>query len=113
MAALTEDDIAAIKSWVGSGWSEDDIEERYARLQDQDEVVLEILNQQIADVNAQPTSFSVPGLSISNGQQAQYLGETIKRFNASGGLDDEANGGTGGPVKFLKAFRPDYNRMAR
>jgi hypothetical protein len=95
---LTDEDIAAIKSWVGSEWSTSDIEDRFDRL--------EILNQQIADLSAQPSSFSVPGLSVSQGQNMITLSETIKRFRGAGGL-------AGGGTRFIKAFRPDYNRRAR
>jgi hypothetical protein len=103
---LTDEDIAAIKSWVGSEWSTSDIEDRFDRLGNFDEVVLEILNQQIADLSAQPSSFSVPGLSVSQGQNMITLSETIKRFRGAGGL-------AGGGTRFIKAFRPDYNRRAR
>lgn len=106
MAALTDEDIAAIKSWVGSEWSDSDIEDRFDRLEDVDEVVLEILNQQIADLSAQPSSFSVPGLSITQGQNMITLSETIKRFRGHGGL-------SGGATRFIRAFRPDYNRRTR
>jgi hypothetical protein len=106
MAVLTDDDIAAIHAWVGSEWSDSDIEDRFDRLEDVDEVILEILNQQIADLAAQPSSFSVPGLSISNGQNMLSLEATLKRFRGQGGL-------AGGAVRFIQMTRPDYNRRCR
>lgn len=106
MAVLTDDDIAAIKSWVGSDWSESDIEDRFDRLENTDDVVLEILNTQIADLAAQPSSFSVPGLSVTQGQNMITLSETLKRFRANGGL-------SGGAVRFVRINRPDYNRGCR
>jgi TolA-binding protein len=101
---LTDEDYAAIHVWVGSEWSESDMDDRFDRLQDVDEVVLEILNQQIADLSASPSSVSFPGLSISNGQNMLSLQETLKRFRAQGG-------GTSSLVQFRPIFRPDYNRQ--
>lgn len=105
--AITDDAIAVIRSWVGSTWDEDDISDRFDRLGSYDATVLEILNQQMADLELQPASFSVPGLSISNGQNMVSLGETIKRFRASStGLDTD----TIKAVRFVPSVRPDHNR---
>ena len=74
-----------MKAWVGSAWPTPDIEDRYESLGSFDEVIKQILNQQIADLAAQPSSISVPGLSISNTQNLQSLEQTLSRFLASGG----------------------------
>lgn len=111
--AITDDAIAVIKSWVGSGWDEDDISDRFDRLGSYDATVTEILNQQIADLAAQPSSLSVPGFSISQGQNMSTLKDTLERFLATGGtgIDDEVDGVK--PVRFIQGFRPDYNRVGR
>jgi hypothetical protein len=87
---MTEEELAAIRSWVGPGPTDEALEEAYARLGSFDAVVEEMLRVQYTDLISQPSSLSVPGLSISNGQNLTALENLYKRFKNQGGtgLDD-------------------------
>lgn len=84
-----------IRQWLGSGPTTDSIDDMYALVGSWDAVVITMLRQQIADAAAQPASFSVPGLSISYGQQVEYLRSVLKDFYAAGGtgLDETSSVG--------------------
>src|SRR4249919_3614218 len=87
---MTEDELAAIRSWVGPGPTDEALEEAYERLGSFDAVVEEMLRKQYTDLISQPSSLSVPGLSISNSQNITGLEHLIKAFKNQGGtgLDD-------------------------
>lgn len=88
---MDEAELAAIRGWVGSLPSDDEIEEIYNRLGNFDATVLEILRTRLADYTSEPSSLSVPGLSISNTSNISALQQLISDFENSGGLglDDD------------------------
>jgi hypothetical protein len=102
--ALTDDQFATIRSWVGEGPTEDQIEEAYLRNGSYDGAVLELLRVQESALLAQPSSLTVPGLSISNGQNLISLEALMRRLRAEGTGLDKVSSGTG----TYKIVRPDY-----
>jgi hypothetical protein len=93
--ALSDEQELVLRTWVGDDPTTSYLEDLYAALGSYDEVVRSVINRKIATLAEQPSSISVPGLSISNGQQLVALQELLKRFNASGGtgLDSEVSTG--------------------
>lgn len=102
--ALTDDQFATIRSWVGDGPTEDQIEEAYLRNGSFDGAVLEILRSQLSTLLGQPSSLTVPGLSVSNGQNIISLQQQIRDLRAQGTGLDSGLTGTG----TYKMVRPDY-----
>lgn len=95
MTTLSSDQELIIRTWVGDDPTSSELEELYDALGSWDEVVTATLRKQVADLTSQPSSFSVPGLSISIGQQLQAAQLNYKAWlNGNGtGLDGEATMG--------------------
>lgn len=74
--ALTVDEIAYLKSRLGSGIDLVDLAERVLRLPSLDAVVVEVLDQRVADLLAKPASFSV------SGEYSQDQSSNIKALQA-------------------------------
>lgn len=85
---LSDDQEAVIRTWVG-----DDLETSYleglydgmAPDSSWDQVIIMSLRRKIALASEQPASFSVPGLSLSWGQQVDALNKILSDFLQSGG----------------------------
>lgn len=103
---MTDDELAVLRSWVGPGPTDEALEEAYERLGSFDAVVEEYLRTSYVELLSQPTSLSVPGLSISNSQNITGYEHLIKAFRNQGGtgLDDPDT--TPGPGT-TKLVRPD------
>jgi hypothetical protein len=93
--ALSDETLLVLRTWVGDDPTDSYLEDLYAALGSYDEVVRAVINRKIAVLAEQPSSISVPGLSISNGQQLMALQELLKRFNSSGGTGLDADSSTG------------------
>jgi hypothetical protein len=112
--AFTEDDLAYLRSRLGSTVNEDtnadvvdDLEDRYARLQSLPRVVLEVLRQQLADlITGGPLQFSIPGDYSQDASNNVAL--LTKAVNQAA---EEAEDPTVGSV--LQAVRPPRSRWAR
>lgn len=98
---LSANEEMLIRVWVGDSLPTTYLEDLYDSLSPNsswDSVVVHALQREIALASEQPASFSVPGLSLSWGQQVMYLQDTLKRFMDSGGmgLDPEGTAPLGG-----------------
>ena len=82
---LSADQIAVVRSWVGSEPSTTELQRYYARTASADAVVREVLRTRLVELTQEPASISVPGLSISNGQNIISLEALLKRFDQEGG----------------------------
>ena len=94
--ALSADQELIIRTWVGDDFEASYLEDLYAALGNWDDVVRAAIRRKIAILSEDPTSISVPGLSISNGQQVVALQDLLDRFDAEGGtgLEDAVAGMT-------------------
>lgn len=95
---LSPSEEAVIRVWVGDDLTTLYLEGLYEGMAPDsswDKVVILALRRKIALALEQPASFSVPGLSISWGQQLTYLQTMLKDFlNGEGtGLDEESTMG--------------------
>lgn len=90
--AFTAEQETRVRRWVGSEdlISTADLEALYEIFNSYDEVVLHVLRQRQVDLTSQPSSLSVPGLSITNSTNIAELRELIDEFMGVGtGLDAE------------------------
>lgn len=79
-----------LRRWVGSEEliSTADLENLYEIFESYDEVVLHVLRQRQVDLTSQPSSLSVPGLSITNSTNIAELRQLIDEFIVTGtGMD--------------------------
>lgn len=94
---LSSDQEAVIRVWLGDDFTTSYLEGLYDGMEvgSWDKVVVLALRRKIALALEQPSSISVPGLSLSWGQQLTYLNTMLKDFlNSEGtGLDEESTMG--------------------
>lgn len=95
--ALSADQELIVRSWVGDDPTTSYLEDLYDVVGSWDEVVRTTLRRKIALLSEDPSSISVPGLSVSNSQNLQAMQQTLKDFNNSGGtgLDEDSTMGMG------------------
>lgn len=92
---LSDAQFRVVRSWVGSGPTDEDLNERFERLADIDQVILESLRAQLSKLLEQPSSFSTPdGLSMSTSENIRALRERIDKFNEVGGTTSFSKGVT-------------------
>lgn len=92
MATLTADEIAAMRPWVGPSVTDAELQTRYTRLDNLDDVVEETLQAQLSTLLEQPSSTSLPsGLSVTITQNLTELRQMIKRFQNSTGIDSDSS----------------------
>lgn len=104
--AITEDQEAVLRSFVGDLESIGDLQDRYDRLDDFDKVVLETLKSQLAVIVSDETAFFVvDGLTINKIENVRALERAIKNFSNSGGTGLETPPTTG--VIVTKMVRPE------
>lgn len=106
MAGLTQDQLRVVRSWVGQTADESVLQERYARLDDLDGVILEEMRAQYAELIAQPSTISVDGLSVSYGENIRALRERINDFIKVGGTRTDDTPPPGGAMVH-KLVRPE------
>lgn len=92
--ALTEDQIIEIRRSVGNQPDDDVLNDIYARTNDVDELVLEVLEIRWADAAnpALPANFAIPG---------EYSQDTRANIEALKAQVAAAGGGVGGTVEFI------------
>lgn len=103
--ALTEAELSAIRSWVGDAVEDAVLDERYDRLGDLDEVVLEQLrHRQAVLINDEPGVFVVDGMTINQADNMRSLDGLIEEFLGAGGLglDDTPPSGGGGVTQIVR-----------
>jgi hypothetical protein len=93
--ALSPDQEIIVRTWVGDDPTTSELEDLYTVLGSWDEVVRATLRRKIALLSEDPTSLTVPGLSISNSSQISALQQMLKDFNNSGGTGLDADSAMG------------------
>jgi len=91
MTPLTADQELALRVWVGDDPTLEYLQSIYDLTESLNETVVYVLNRKIALASEEPASLSVPGLSISWGNQLQNLQQLLKSFLATPGLDEGYN----------------------
>lgn len=102
---LTQDQLRVVRSWVGDETEESTLQERYARLDNLDGVILEEMRAQLAVALESPSSFSVDGISLSY-NNITALRERINDFVKVGGTGLEEPPPAGGTRAF-QLVRPE------
>jgi hypothetical protein len=90
---LAPEGLTAIRQWVGTTPDDTIIGNIFTGQADNhDRTVMFILRQRLAALTTEPSSLTVPGLSISHSTDYQALIELMKQFRTQGGtgLDEEA-----------------------
>ena len=99
---LTDEELRAVRSWVGESVTDEVLNERYDRLGDIDAAVEEELRSQAVALSQRPSNLALPsGLSVAFGQNMTLAEDRLKQFKASGGI------GTPG-VNVVKMHRRDF-----
>lgn len=81
--ALTLNELAVVRSYVGSEPPIDDLQETHERLGSVQGVVEEVLRRRLADLQAKPAQFSVAGeYSQSTAENIRSLKEMLDRVGA-------------------------------
>lgn len=84
--AISDGQMAVLRSFVGGTASDDDLEDRYRRLGSFDAVILETLRSRLAVmVLDEPGVFSVDGLTINQTDNIRSLRAAISEFETSNG----------------------------
>ena len=89
MTLLAEQE-AQLRRWVGNAdlVPTADLENLYEIFNSYDEVVIHVLRQRQVELTSQPSSLSIPGLSITNSTNIAELRALIDEFlNTGTGLD--------------------------
>lgn len=92
---LSRDQLAVIRSWIGDEPGDTELQRVFARTNSADALVREVLRGRLVALTQEPASFSVPGLSISNGQNIISLEGLLKKFDNDGGTGLDTDGVTG------------------
>lgn len=105
--ALTEDQLAYLRSEVGVDDPTDDVlEDAYTRLDSVEEVAAEVLRTRLANLLAAPASFSVEGYSENNAANITALQKQLDRLTTAVSVAD----GAGGVVTFSRLTRSGWAR---
>jgi hypothetical protein len=98
---LSDDELEVVRSWVGSGPEDDDLNARFDRLGTVSLTIEEALRSQLAELINQPASLSTPdGLSISVGENMRILSDRLKSFRLT------VVGASGAP-SVARLYRPE------
>lgn len=104
--AITADDLAVIRSHVGSTPNDADLTARWERLGTVEKVALEVLRGRLADLLAAPASLRVDGdYSESWGKNIDALRVKVRELEAA-----VASGGTPGAVHVAHLTRAGRSR---
>jgi len=100
MATITEGQEAVLRSFVGEEVVTADLQERYDRLDNFDEVVLEVLRGQLAVLVSDGSAVVVvDGITINNTENIRAMRQQIKDFENNGGTGLETTTELGAQVK--------------
>jgi hypothetical protein len=106
--ALTPEELAAARAWIGTEETDQALEARYERLGSLDAAVEECLRQQYTELLETPGNLSLPsGLSVTFQANMQGLEKLLKEFKASGGIEASLAGTQGTVPGVTKLHRAD------
>lgn len=91
---LTAENRVLVRGWVGAEPDDAALDALYDQFLNHDAVVDHVLRNRIATLSLEPSSVTVPGLSISHGSDLQALQELYKNWKASPGLGLEEDSDT-------------------
>jgi hypothetical protein len=105
---LSADGELAVRRWVGSEdlVSTAELNSLFDQLGGHDVTVLHVLRQRQVELVSQPSSLSVPGLSITNSTNIAELRELIKAFEAEGGTGLDEDSAIAAPFSIGRLTRP-------
>lgn len=89
---LTEAQLAVIRSWIGAGETDEQLNDAWMTAGSIDSTIRFYLRVRISELAGQPQSFSVPGLSITNGVNIKTWADILAYFNSSGGSGLDPDG---------------------
>ena len=102
MATITAGEEAVLRSFVGDEVLLSDLQSRYDRLEDFDEVVLEVLRHQLSEfVSDGSAVIVIDGITINNTENIRALRQQIKDFESNGGTGLEEPTTLGAQVRRL------------
>ena len=102
MATITAGEEAVLRSFVGDEVLLSDLQSRYDRLEDFDEVVLEVLRHQLSEfVSDGSAVIVIDGITINNTENIRALRQQIKDFENNGGTGLEEPTTLGAQVRRL------------
>ena len=105
MSTITAGEESVLRSFVGDEVLLSDLQERYDRLENFDEVVLEVLRHQLSVLVADGSAVVViDGITINNTENIRALRTQIKDFESNGGTGLEDTTSLG--VKVKRVTRP-------
>lgn len=99
-----------MRQWLGNSdvIGDNEIIVVFDRVQSHTKTVLEILRGRLADLLAEPSSLTVPGLSVSNSTNITELRKTIENLENLGTGLDEGEGDGISLFRITKMYRADY-----
>lgn len=84
-APITEEQELVLRVWVGEDILLSELQAYYDEFNSFDATVRAVLTKQLTTLIQEPSQITVPGLSISQGQNITALRQLIADFNAAGG----------------------------
>jgi hypothetical protein len=97
--AFTDEELAYFQGKLGTPLDEDDLDERYTRLQSVPAVALEILRIRMANLQKNPLQFTIPGdYSENRTDNAKLLAQVIEDLEEETGDPDADSVLRGVPV---------------
>jgi len=93
MTELAPDQLTIVRVWVGDDPTTDDLNALYDLTGSVDQTIYLTLINKLALASEQPSSLSVPGLSISYGTLVQNIQALMKEFTMQGGTGLEGETG--------------------
>lgn len=86
LVAMTTDQLAVVRSYVGEVVTDADLQARHDRLQNIDSVVVETLRARLAVLaNDEPGTVVVDGITISQGENMRQVEKALRDFIAGTG----------------------------
>lgn len=86
----TADEFALALSWIGPWEDQVSFDERYDRLGDLDDAVLESMRAHRAKLISRASSITVEDISISNTENIRALDRAIEEFTTVGGTEESS-----------------------
>jgi hypothetical protein len=104
---LPADSITVVRKWIGDEPVDAALEALFEVYGTYDGIVLHVLNNRLAALTLDPSSITVPGLSVSHGSDLQALQLLLKQFHASGGTGlDETPASYGFAIQSIRRNYP-------
>ncbi len=105
--ALTETDLAYLRSELGTEIDEGNLEDRHDRLGSVTAVALEVIRERLATVLANPTSFTIPGVysETRNDATVKALQDQVTRLKTEVEREVVPAGDTGSAGRLVRTDR--------